>query len=174
MARDDVDTLARPASGARPSSRLEWRHRCGPAVQADRNDSTRRDAPAAIRPLRLLIVEDESLAAEAVGMAAMDLGHIVCGTARTEEEAVAIAGRERPDVALMDVRLAGGDGIEAARRLRTNYGIRSIFLSGYANHAIMARITETYPLGVVNKPYSLAQLKLALDLAARRLHGPRG
>lgn len=173
MTRDELDTLARPASSR------EWRHRCGPAAQTDRSnpdrrDSTRREAPAAIRPLRLLIVEDEALAAEAVGMAAMDLGHIVCGTARTEEEAVAIAGRERPDVALMDVRLAGGDGIEAARRLRANYGIRSIFLSGYANHAIMARITETYPLGVVNKPYSLAQLKLALDLAARRLHGPRG
>lgn len=173
MTRHDVDTLARPASS------LDWRRRCAPAAQADRANSDRRDAPrrdtpATVRPLRLLIVEDESVAAEAVGMAAMDLGHIVCGTARTEEEAVAIAGRERPDVALMDVRLAGGDGIEAARRLRANYGIRSIFLSGYANHAIMARITETYPLGVVNKPYSLAQLKLALDLAARRLHGPRG
>ena len=168
MARDDMDTLARPTSS------LDWRHRCSPAAQTDRRDSTRRQPPAAIRSLRLLIVEDEPLAAEAVGMAVMDLGHTVCGTARTEEEAVAIAGREHLDVALMDVRLAGGDGIEAARRLRANYGIRSIFLSGYANHAIMARITETYPLGVVNKPYSLTQLKLALDLAARRLHGPRG
>lgn len=168
MAQEDVDTLTRPASS------LDRRHRCGPAAHTDRRDSVRRHAPAVIRPLRLLIVEDEALAAEAVGMAVTDLGHTVCGTARTEEEAVAIAGRERPDVALMDVRLAGGDGIEAARRLRANYGIRSIFLSGYATHAIMARITETYPLGVVNKPYSLAQLKLALDLAARRLHSPRG
>lgn len=129
---------------------------------------------AAVRSLRLLIVEDAPLSAEAVSLAVVDLGHSVCGIARTEAEAVAIAGRERPDVALMDVRLADGDGIEAARRLQANYGIRSIFLTGYANHETMARITETYPLGVVNKPFSVTQLKLALDLAARRVRGPRG
>jgi len=123
----------------------------------------------ASRPLRLLVVEDELLSAEAVCMAVSDLGHTVCGTAATEAEAVEIAGRDRPDVALMDVRLAGGDGIAAARRLHTDYGIRSIFLSGYADHGVMARITETYPLGVVHKPFSHAQLKIVLDLAARRL-----
>lgn len=121
------------------------------------------------RPLRLLVVEDEALSAEAVCMALSDLGHMVCGTAATEAEAVEIAGRDRPDVALMDVRLAGGDGIAAARRLHTDYGIRSIFLSGYADHGMMARITETYPLGVVHKPFSHAQLKIVLDLAVRRL-----
>lgn len=121
------------------------------------------------RSLRLLVVEDETLSAEAVCMAVSDLGHMVCGTAATEAEAVEIAGRDRPDVALMDVRLAGGDGIAAARRLHTDYGIRSIFLSGYADHGMMARITETYPLGVVHKPFSHAQLKIVLDLAARRL-----
>ena len=167
MARDEIDTLAKPVSNA------ERRHRCGPSTILHRHGSPRGSAPTAVRPLRLLIVEDEAIAAQAVCMAVTDLGHTVCGTARTEAEAVEIAGRERPDVALMDVRLAGGDGIEAARRLHANYGIRSIFLSGYATHAIMARITETYPLGIVNKPFSLAQLKLALDLAARRLRGPR-
>ncbi|SMH59899.1 response regulator [Azospirillum agricola] len=121
------------------------------------------------RPLRLLVVEDEQLSAEAVCMAVSDLGHTVCGTAATEAEAVEIAARVRPDVALMDVRLAGGDGIAAARRLHTDHGIRSIFLSGYADHGVMARITETYPLGVVHKPFSHGQLKVVLDLAARRL-----
>lgn len=124
---------------------------------------------ANFRPLRLLVVEDELVSAEAIRLAVSDLGHVVCGTAATEAEAVDIAGRDRPDLALMDVRLAGGDGIEAARRLHVHYGIRSIFLSGYANHGIMARITETYPLGIVHKPFSPSQLKTALDLAARRL-----
>ena len=168
MARDDIDTLAKPVPSA------EQRHRCGPGAVAIRRDTVRTTAPTAVRSLRLLVVEDEIASAEAVCMAVADLGHTVCGTARTEAEAVEIAGRERPDLALMDVRLAGGDGIEAARRLHLNYGIRSIYLSGYANHATMARITETYPLGVVHKPFSFAQLKVALDLAARRLKGPKG
>lgn len=118
----------------------------------------------------LLLVEDEAVVADTIKDAVEFLGHCVCGIARTEQEAVDLADRERPELALMDVRLAhGGDGIVAARKLAAGFGIRSIFLSGYADHATMRRLTETYPLGVVHKPFSLAQMKGVLDLAGRRL-----
>ena len=154
---DDSDTVLAPAlppgdCGAAPVA--------GAAV-----------APAAaVRALRLIVVEDEPTVAQTIKDAVEDLGHTVCGVARTEQEAVDLADRERPELALMDVRLAaGGDGIVAARKLAAGFGIRSVFLSGYADHATMRRLTETYPLGVVHKPFSTAQLKSALDLAARRL-----
>lgn len=124
------------------------------------------------RCLRLLIVEDEIPLAQAIREVVEDLGHSVCALAHTEADALALATEHRPDAALMDVRLGmGGDGIAAARRLHSALGIRSIYLSGYADHATMGRITETYPLGVVHKPFSAAQLKVVLDLAARRLRG---
>jgi len=123
-----------------------------------------------LRPLRLMVVEDEPQVARSIRDTVEDLGHRVCGIAHSEQEAILLADRERPDLALMDVRLAaGGDGIMAARRLAAGYGIRSIFLSGYADHGTMRQLTETYPLGVVHKPFSTAQLKSALDLAGRRL-----
>lgn len=130
------------------------------------------DAPSPVvsRALRLIVVEDEPAVAEGIREAVLALGHTVCGLARTEGEALDLAERVRPELALMDVRLAaGGDGIVVARRLAAGFGIRSIFLSGYADHATMRRLTETYPLGVVHKPFSLSQLKGALDLAGRRL-----
>ncbi|WP_247877905.1 response regulator [Azospirillum sp. TSO22-1] len=158
MRVDDPDTVLVPAPP-----------RCGP-------DAAPVTAPAASPPvaaartLRLIVVEDEPAIAQIIKDAVEDLGHTVCGIARTEQEAVDLADRERPELALMDVRLAGGgDGIVAARRLAAGFGIRSVFLSGYADHATMRRLTETYPLGVVHKPFSLAQLKTALDLAGRRL-----
>lgn len=123
------------------------------------------------RRLCLLIVEDEASLAQAIREVVEDLGHTVCALAHTEADALRLATEHRPDVALMDVRLGskGGDGIAAARRLHSALGIRSIYLSGYADHSTMGRITETYPLGVVHKPFSAAQLKSVLDLAARRL-----
>lgn len=132
----------------------------------------RAPAPSPTRALMVLIVEDEVLLAQGIREVVEDLGHTVCALAHTEADALALAAEHRPDVALMDVRLGtGGDGIAAARRLHSAFGIRSIFLSGYADHATMGRITETYPLGVVHKPFSTAQLKVVLDLAVRRLRG---
>lgn len=117
-----------------------------------------------------MVVDDEPLVAQTVKNVVEDLGHTVCGLAASEADALRLAGLEGPDVVLMDVRLAGpSDGIEAARTLHAGFGIRCIFLSGHADHAMMSRLTATYPLGVVHKPFSSAQLKVALDLAARRL-----
>ena len=83
---------------------------------------------------------------------------------------IPLAGRTKPELALMDIRLRGPtDGIDTARRLRAEFGIRSVYLSAYTDHQTMSRITSTYPLGFVQKPYSAVQLRIALDLAVRRL-----
>jgi len=150
--RDESDTILAPH----------------PATALDRFADPSTTVPP--RLLRLIVVEDEPVVAQAIKDTVEDLGHIVCGIARGEQEAIDLANRARPDLALMDVRLAaGGDGIVAARKLAAGFGIRSIFLSGYADHVTMRRLTETYPLGVVHKPFSTAQLRTALDLAGRRL-----
>ncbi|WP_448187427.1 response regulator [Azospirillum sp. sgz301742] len=160
MRRDDSETVLAPLPPSPPCG--------GDAVAAITDPAAA--LPLAVRSLRLIVVEDEPAVAQTIKDAVEFLGHTVCGIARTEQEAVDLAERVRPELALMDVRLAaGGDGIVAARKLAAGFGIRSVFLSGYADHATMRRLTETYPLGVVHKPFSMAQLKSALDLAGRRL-----
>ncbi len=160
MRRNDPETVLALQPPVRPSAGEAATPIIAPAAAL----------PSGARSLRLIVVEDEPAVAQIIKDAVEDLGHMVCGVARTEQEAVDLADRERPELALMDVRLAaGGDGIVAARKLAAGFGIRSIFLSGYADHATMRRLTETYPLGVVHKPFSMAQLKSALDLAGRRL-----
>ncbi|WP_084536466.1 response regulator [Azospirillum halopraeferens] len=140
------------------------------SVQHDRNGDRAEHGRRGPRVLRVIVVEDDARMALAIRDTVEDLGHTVCGVAGTEAEAFALAGRERPDVALMDVRLGGdGDGIATARHLSAGFGVRSIFLSGSADHATMRRITETYPLGIIHKPFSTARLKAVLDLAARRV-----
>ena len=63
----------------------------------------------------VLIVEDEVLIAMHLELLVTGFGHEVCATALSAAEAIAHAAAYRPDVALMDVRLAGGgSGIEAA------------------------------------------------------------
>ena len=68
--------------------------------------------------MNVLIVEDEVLIAMHLELLVTGFGHEVCAIALSAAEAIAHAAAHRPDVALMDVRLAGGSsGIEAAGEL---------------------------------------------------------
>ena len=85
---------------------------------------------------RLLIVEDDFLVALELEHQLRAAGFDITGVAATAAEAIEWAGADRPDLAIMDIRLAGpSDGIEAAFELHMRYGIRSIFASAHADPA---------------------------------------
>lgn len=121
-------------------------------------------------PLKVMIVEDDALVALGVQLTVSELGHDVVGIAASELEALALAQADRPQLALMDIRLRGtSDGIQVAQRLWQEMRVRCIFLSAYADDHTMERVAQTRPLGFVQKPYSAQQLKMALEQARARL-----
>ncbi len=125
---------------------------------------------AANPPLKVMIVEDDALVAMGVQLTLSELGHDVVGIAASEMEALALAQVERPQLALMDIRLRGAnDGVQVAQRLWQELRVRCIFLSAYADEHTMERVAQTRPLGFVQKPYSAQQLKVALEQARPRL-----
>src|SRR3546814_15982764 len=66
---------------------------------------------------RILIVEDEFMLALAIEEMVQEIGYTVCDAVATAPAAVAAAERHRPDVVLMDIRLAQGtDGVEEIGR----------------------------------------------------------
>lgn len=110
-------------------------------------------------PARILIVEDEFLIAMELEYRLMEAGIEVVGTAVTAEEAIAIAKSEKPDLAIMDIRLAGRrDGVDAAIELFSSYGIRSIFASAHADLDTRKRAAPASPIGWLQKPYPVEEL----------------
>ena len=68
--------------------------------------------------MRVLIVDDEPPARDRLRQLLDDTGvHQVVGEAGNGLEALEVAARENPDVVLLDIRMPGMDGIEAARHL---------------------------------------------------------
>lgn len=122
------------------------------------------------RPLRVLIVEDESVLAMQLEDMVQALGHLVVGTVASFNDAVNRAETERPDVALMDINLRhGGNGIDAALVLRKCFRVPSIFVSAYlSSPETRERAQAAEPLGFVPKPYTQSDIGAALKLAADR------
>jgi CheY-like chemotaxis protein len=111
---------------------------------------------------KVLIVEDEVISAAALRLDLEDLGYEICSLASSADKAIEIAENEHPDVVLMDVRIQGEiDGIETAKRIRSRFGVRSIFMTGYPDEKEKVGDTEAYEYFV--KPVEGIEIKEAIE-----------
>ncbi len=115
-------------------------------------------------PLSILLVEDEFIAALMMKSELEKLGHRVVGSVTTGENAIAKASNLRPDLILMDIRLAGHiDGIEAAMEIRKAQAANIVFMTGYDDPEVRARAEALKPLAYIIKPFAMANIKHILD-----------
>jgi CheY-like chemotaxis protein len=136
-----------------------------------------RSGTAALPPRgRVLVVEDEYFVALDAEDALASAGFEVVGIATTAAEAVEIAQAKRPDLVLMDIRLAGArDGIDAAAEIRGRLGIPSLFATAHSDAATRARGEgAAAPLGWLRKPYARTELAAAVGTALAKLRGQDG
>jgi len=86
------------------------------------------------RTLRLIIVEDDALVVLGMALVLEELGCEVCGVAANAQDGIELAELHRPDLALVDVALAGGScGLEATREISGRLGISVIVCSAHAS-----------------------------------------
>lgn len=111
--------------------------------------------------MKILIVEDEALVAMNMESVLEDHGHEVVGVADDEASAVLAATHFKPDLALVDMRLAGGDsGLNVARRLKS-MGISVVFATGNCP----GKETEGVAIGCLHKPLSDQQILAGISVA---------
>ena len=109
----------------------------------------------------MLIAEDELMIADLLEETLMASGYEVCGIARTVDEAVSLAKLHKPDLAVLDVRLAGGDrGPEIARRL--NGGGTPGILYATGEDARFSTLTLADGIASITKPYRVEDVASAL------------
>jgi len=91
---------------------------------------------------RVLIAEDETIIRLDLRAQLEQLGYAVCAEARNGSEAVELARKLAPDVVILDVKMAGGDGIDAARRIRDERWFPILLLTAYSDRGLVTRATE--------------------------------
>lgn len=115
--------------------------------------------------IRVLLADDHPVVREGLrGMLAAETDIEVVGEAASGPEAVALAQRLRPDVILMDLRMPGGDGVEATRQLA---GTTVLVLTTYDSDADILRAVEAGAAGYLLKDTPPAMLADSVRAAAR-------
>jgi two-component system, response regulator PdtaR len=142
-------------------------------AQRDKQESApfprrRARAEEMVRPRRILIAEDEHLVAVSLTVSLSDAGYTVVGPAMDGEQAVDLARRLLPDMALLDIRMPRRSGIEAAQEIFGALGIPVVIVSAHSDEPLANAAADAGVFGYVVKPASTEQLRAALTVAWSR------
>lgn len=118
-------------------------------------------------PLRVLIVEDQSLIAESLSATLMSNQMEVVAVCQSGEEAIDKVRLSVPDLILMDIHLKGAlDGIATAKIINDEAEIPIIYLSDYTDGKTVDRAKQTFPASYLAKPFHESDLIRAIEIAA--------
>jgi CheY-like chemotaxis protein len=114
--------------------------------------------------LKVMIAEDDLMTADMVEELLVQHGYEVCGIARTVEEAIELGRQHKPDLAVIDMRLAdNGLGTEVADRLGALDSIGVLFATGNVSQFMLSGANGH---ACIAKPYRSADLLRGLDIVA--------
>ena len=118
---------------------------------------------------KILVVDDEAIITMQLEERLSAMGYTVAGMAASGEEAVEKARRIRPDLVLMDIVMPGKmNGIEAAKIVTGELDIPVVFVTSYADDAIIEKAKSVRPYGYIVKPFNELEIKAAIEVALFR------
>jgi len=120
-------------------------------------------------PIRVLLADDHALVRAGMRSLLNTMAEVqVVGEAASGEEALELAGRERPDIVLMDIAMKGMSGLDAAARLRERHPeVRVIILSMHAGEEYVLKALRAGAVGYLLKDAATGELELALRSVMR-------
>jgi DNA-binding NarL/FixJ family response regulator len=111
-------------------------------------------------PVRILIVDDHPVVREGLSMQIASQADLtLCGAAESISDALALVDSEHPDVAIVDISLKSGNGLDLIRRIKSHDGdVRILVWSMYPENVYAERALRAGALGYLNKGRATSQL----------------
>jgi DNA-binding NarL/FixJ family response regulator len=124
---------------------------------------------------RLVVVDDDTKLAEELAGLFSDVGYEVAGVANEAEQGIALVARTQPDVVVMDVRMDGMSGTEAAGVLhRRHPGLPVVLLSAYSDEGIRKAAQDVNVAAYLVKGCSAGELLSTVGSVIKQSQARRG
>ncbi len=118
---------------------------------------------------KILVVDDEAIITMQLEERLHAMGYTVVAMAASGEDAIEKARRLSPDLILMDIVMPGRlNGIEAAQAIIGELDIPVVFVTSYADDAIIEKAKQVRPYGYIVKPFNELEIKAAIEVALFR------
>jgi AmiR/NasT family two-component response regulator len=123
-------------------------------------------APAA--GLRVVVAEDEALIRLDLVEMLREEGYDVVGEAGDGAEAIRLARELRPGLVMMDIKMPGTDGLEAARTIAGERLAPVVMLTAFSQRELVESARDAGAMAYLVKPFSKTDVVPAIELAASR------
>lgn len=118
--------------------------------------------------LRVVIAEDEAIIRLDLKEILEEEGYEVVGAASRGEEAIDLIRNLRPDLAILDIKMPGKDGIEVASELSQENICPVVILTAFSQRSFVEQARDAGVLAYLVKPFQASDLVPAIELARAR------
>jgi len=113
---------------------------------------------------KILVVDDDRLVLATVTHGLSQAGYEVID-ADNGDDAILLARKHRPDLALLDIRMEGKSGFDVAFFLRKNLQTPFIFLSAFSDESTLKQVTQLGAVAYLVKPLDIGQIVPTVEAA---------
>lgn len=122
---------------------------------------------------RIVIAEDEAIIRLDLRELLIEEGYEVVGEAGRGDQAVELVSTLAPDVVILDVKMPGMDGIEAAKRIAEHASCAILMLTAFSQREIVEQARDAGALAYLVKPFQRSDVVPAIELAVARFREMR-
>jgi AmiR/NasT family two-component response regulator len=119
-------------------------------------------------PRRVVIAEDEAIIRLDLKEILESEGYDVVGEAARGDEALDLVIQTKPDLAILDIKMPGMDGIEVARRVVGEHGVPVLILTAFSQRNLIEEARDAGVAAYLVKPFQSAEIVPAIEVALAR------
>ena len=124
--------------------------------------------PTADQPTRVVIAEDEAIIRLDLKELLEEEGYEVVGETGRGDEAVELARTLNPDLAILDIKMPGMDGLAAARIINAEKLCGVLVLTAFSQREVVEEARDAGALAYLVKPFQKSDLIPAIEVALGR------
>ena len=118
--------------------------------------------------LRVVIAEDEAIIRLDLQETLEEEGYEVVGSTSRGDEAVALVRDLKPDLAILDIKMPGMDGITAAREITSSRRAAVLILTAFSQRDLVEQARDAGAFYYLVKPFQTSDLVPAIEVALGR------
>ena len=118
--------------------------------------------------VRVVIAEDEAIIRLDLKETLEEEGYVVVGETGRGDKAVELVREHRPDLAILDIKMPGMDGLEAARHITKDRICGVLVLTAFSQREIIEEARDAGALAYLVKPFQKSDLIPAIEVALGR------